>query len=120
MKREISKRKIKVAILGSRGIPAKYGGFESFVENVFVDFPFDNFHFYISCESRVFRKKAFSGRVTLLYVPLLRGPRIITEILYDAFSILWVSLSDISIIYLLGHSASLFLLFPRLLGKKLF
>jgi rhamnosyltransferase len=51
-------------------------------------------------------------------VPLLRGPRIFTEILYDAFSILWASLLNVSVIYLLGYSASLFLIFPRLLGKK--
>ena len=43
------KEKINVFIIGSKGIPAKYGGFESFVENLTKYKKDKGIQYFVSC-----------------------------------------------------------------------
>jgi hypothetical protein len=45
-------RKIRVAILGSKGIPARYGGYETIAEELSLGLAQKGFEVYVSCESR--------------------------------------------------------------------
>ena len=47
-----SPTQVKIAILGSRGIPAQYGGFETIAEELSVGLAERGFEVYVSCESR--------------------------------------------------------------------
>ena len=40
-----------VFIIGSKGIPAKYGGFETFVENLIAKKQDSNIQYYVACMS---------------------------------------------------------------------
>ena len=76
----------KVAIIGTVGIPANYGGFESLVEQ-FVQRLWDDFEFTVYCQRSAFAKRpARIGKVNLKYMPLHANG--ITSVLHDMLSIL--------------------------------
>lgn len=61
---------IRVAWLGARGIPANYGGFESFLENVLKVFD-TRFEHHVICSAKYYKEKPQNyGRAKLHYLPL--------------------------------------------------
>jgi rhamnosyltransferase len=114
----VSKR-LKIAILGSRGIPAKYGGGETVAQDLSTGMAEKGFEVYVSCESRTLRIKpygSFSG-VRLVYFPVISAIRNLSEVaIYDALSVIWSTLR-VDIIYMTGYFSILSLIFPKLLGK---
>ena len=48
-KKNKSKRKTHVFIVGSKGIPAQYGGFETFIENLTARKKSENIMYHVSC-----------------------------------------------------------------------
>ena len=47
----------EVAIIGTQGVPAKYGGFETLVENLLgINCP-DNVHYTVFCSSSDYKNK---------------------------------------------------------------
>jgi rhamnosyltransferase len=113
----MNKKPIKVALLGSRGIPAKYGAFERFVQDLDLNLSKDRFVLYVACESSLKREKVLIPGVQLVYFPVFDKFRIISEVLYDILALIWSSLKDLDIVYLLGYAASPFCLVPRIFGK---
>jgi glycosyltransferase involved in cell wall biosynthesis len=110
---------IKIAIIGSRGIPAKYGGFETAVEAVAPKLADMGWNVVVSCEGpRDQSKPAVYKGVSLFYFPVRPFFRVIYEVLYDIYSLLKSSLMC-HCVYMLGYGAGLFLFIPRILGKKL-
>jgi len=77
--------KKEVFIVGSKGIPAKYGGFESFVENLTMRKVSTNLHYFVACREDLSENKAhfFSHNNATCYnvsVPPIGPAR---AILYD-------------------------------------
>jgi glycosyltransferase involved in cell wall biosynthesis len=106
----------RVAVLGTRGIPAGYGGFETFAENLATGLSELGFDVTVFCESGTsVELEAFRG-VKLRYVsaPAL-GP--LRTILYD-LRCLWMARSGFDIVYMLGYGAALFCFIPRLFGSE--
>jgi rhamnosyltransferase len=62
---------MRIAILGSRGIPAKYGGFETFAEGLSSRLVENGYKITVSCEYEPlkFRINEFNG-VKLEYFPI--------------------------------------------------
>lgn len=116
-KLQAQKSKIKVALLGSRGIPARYGAFERFVQDLASYLPKDLFEIYVACESSLKGEAIHIPGVHLVYFPVSEKFRIISEVLYDGLSLVWASLKDLDIIYLLGYAAAPFCIIPRLTGR---
>ena len=114
-----SPTKVKIAILGSRGIPAQYGGFETIAEELSIGLAERGFEVYVSCESRKLLSES-SGEyknVKLLYIPIIRSVRSFSEpFIYDLLSVLR-STPSVNVIYMLGHSSVLTLLIPRIFKK---
>ncbi len=111
--------KIKIAILGSRGIPAQYGGFESIAEELSIGLVERGFEVYVSCESRTIFSETYGEYkgVKLLYSPIIKSIRIFSEpFVYDLLSVLR-STPSVNVIYMLGHSSVLTLLIPRIFKK---
>jgi len=107
---------MRVAILGTRGIPARYGGFETFAEKLATGLAARGFDVTVYCESNgSAAPEAYEG-VTLRYVsaPSL-GP--LRTILYDLRS-LWAARSEFDVVYMLGYGAAPFCLIPRLWGTQ--
>lgn len=116
-------KKIKIAFLGSRGLPKRYGGAESFIQEIVSHLPKDIFEIYVSCESSLKKLRPEiaslldNGGVQLVYFPVFEKFRIVSEVFYDVLSLLWASLKDLDIVYLCAYPAAFFCVFPRLAGK---
>ncbi len=103
---------MKIAILGTRGIPARYGGFETFAEKLAVGLSARGFDVTVFCESSESSAPAVFQGVKLRYVsaPSLGSLR---TILFD-IRCLWVARKGYNVVYMLGYGAALFCVIPRL------
>src|SRR5437868_1162731 len=61
---------MRIAILGTRGIPARYGGFETFAEELSTRLVQRGHHVTVYCRER-HRKSVYRG-VALTYLPTIR------------------------------------------------
>jgi glycosyltransferase involved in cell wall biosynthesis len=105
----------KVAVIGTVGLPGRYGGFETLVENL-VGRLQDRFEFHVYCSGREYtdRQAEFNG-AKLHYINLkANGPQ---SMLYDFISMLKAArFADCMLI--LGVSGCMFLPFIRLFYRR--
>lgn len=110
---------MKIAILGSRGIPALYGGFETLVEELSLGLSSVGRHIIIVyCRKHYFKNRPSTYRgVNLIY---LAAPRIKAfESLFHSFiSSLHVLGRKADLVYFVDPANAPFCLLLRLLGKK--
>lgn len=106
---------MKIAILGTRGIPARYGGFETFAEQLSTRLVERGHDVTVFCEESDQKLEYFAG-VRLEYVPTPKVSKL-TTVLFGA-RCLWRARKDFDIVYMLGYGASPFCLIPRLWGKQ--
>lgn len=103
---------MNIAILGTRGIPAQYGGFETFTEQLAVRLARKEASVTVYCVSdRTNRPESYKG-IKLVY---LSNPRLgpLTTILFD-LRCLWHARKGFDVVYMLGYGASVFCFIPRL------
>lgn len=106
----------KVAIIGTVGVPAKYGGFETLVENIIGENCSQGIEYTVYCSSKSYKHKTsvYQG-ARLKYVSLKANGA--QSILYDIVSILnAVGKSDVLLI--LGVSGCLILPVLRMFSDK--
>ncbi|MCX8035087.1 MAG: DUF1972 domain-containing protein [Candidatus Dojkabacteria bacterium] len=108
-------RKLKVAIVGTAGIPARYGGFETLAQNL-VDYLSDRFDWYVYCSSSFYNDKKLEiyKNAKLKYINL--KPNGWQSILYDILSI-FDSVTYADVVILMGVSGALVLPFVRLFSN---
>lgn len=109
-------RQRRIAILGSRGIPARYGGFETFAEELSVRLAAAGYTIDVFCETdRPAPDESYKG-VRLIHVRRWRlGP--LTTILFD-IACLWRARKGYDVAYMLGYGAAFFCFLPRLWGTR--
>ncbi len=119
-----NKEKSSIAIIGSRGIPNNYGGFEYFTEVLSQNLVKKGCNVHVSCEhpGEKDSKDIYNG-VNLFYFPI-KHPKsplmgMVYEVVYDVYS-LFIASFKADQIYMLGYSAALFFFIPKLFGKKLY
>ena len=110
-------KKNKIAIIGTVGLPAKYGGFETLAEHLVTHLS-DHFDFTVYCSQKKYKKeeqvKNYKG-AKLKYIPLEANG--VQSIPYDTISILHaVFTSDVLLI--LGVAGAWILPFVRLFSNK--
>lgn len=108
----------KVAIIGTQGVPAKYGGFESLVENLLGENCPADVEYTVFCSSKDMpeRREYYKG-AKLQYVQLKANG--IQSVPYDIISMCKV-LRGYDVILVLGVSGCLFLpIFHKLNSKRL-
>lgn len=105
----------RLAILGSRGIPARYGGFETFAEQISARLAEAGFDVTVFCERGDGPAPAAYRGVRLEYVaaPAL-GP--LSAPVFDVLS-LWRARRSFDVVYMLGYGAGLFCWIPRMSGS---
>lgn len=104
----------RVAILGTRGIPAKYGGFETFADELSVRLVNAGAKVTVYCETEPGAQPESYRGVDLVYIPATAcGP--LTTILFD-LRCLWHARKGFDVVYMLGYGAVPFCLIPRLSG----
>ena len=103
---------MKIAILGSRGIPAHYGGFETFAEKLAVALQDRGIDVTVFCESGKLTMPEVYRGVRLRHVPAPSlGP--LSTIIYD-LRCLWEARRGYDVVYMLGYGSALFCVIPRL------
>lgn len=108
---------MKIAILGTRGIPGTYGGFETFTEELSTRLVKKGIEVTVFCYKKsIYGEPEYKG-VKLLYV---KKPKFghLSTIFYDLFCI-FKALRGYDLIYMLGYSTGLFFWIPRLFKKPL-
>lgn len=103
---------MRLAILGTRGIPALYGGFETFAEELSVRLVQRGLEVTVYCESGEGKLPVMYQGVHLVHIP---APRLgsLTTIFFD-LRCLWHARKSFDVIYMLGYGASIFCFIPRL------
>ena len=113
---------MKIAIIGCRGIPAKYGGFETFAQGLTENLVKNGYDITVSCEYEPLqsRKDNYKG-AKLEYFPV-KPPknyflRKIYENLSDIYFLIKLSRKH-QLIYFLGIEVGMFLFIPKILNRK--
>ena len=115
MKNLDSVKTAKVAIVGTVGLPAKYGGWETLTSNL-VDYLSQEFELTVFCSSKKYPDKiAKYNGANLEYIDLEANG--VQSIPYDVISI-YRSLKFADTILVLGVSGCAFLPFLKLLGNS--
>jgi glycosyltransferase involved in cell wall biosynthesis len=105
---------VKISIVGTVGLPACYGGFETLVENLVDDSTEHNITVY--CSSGSYPKKVTSYKgAKLCYIPLKANG--IQSIAYDIASLAHSIATKQDVILILGVSGCIFLPFLRMFSK---
>src|ERR1035441_8981175 len=107
---------MKLAILGSRGIPARYGGFETFAEELSVGLSRRGFDVTVYCQTAERRPTERYKGVTLVYVPLPKLKRL-EQVMWDA-RCLWMARRQFDVVFMLGVPGSFMCWAPRIHGAK--
>lgn len=112
---------MKIAIIGSRGIPAKYGGFETFAEGLSTKLAKKGYNITVTCEyeppeSRI---NEYNG-VNLKYFPVKPPNSYFLRKFYENLSDIYflIKLSrNYNMIYFLGIEVGMFLFIPHLINR---
>lgn len=108
-------RGLRVAILGTRGIPARYGGFETFAEQLALGLAARGHQLTVYAEAderRCIDTFHHGVRVRHQYLPSL-GPA--SVIAYDC-ACLWDARRGYDLVYMLGYGAAWACWLPRVFG----
>jgi glycosyltransferase involved in cell wall biosynthesis len=113
---ENSGQKIRLAILGTRGIPANYGGFEKFAEELSIRLATLDIDVTVYCEDSGSQRDTMYNGVALRYESVIIGGPLST-VLFD-ISCLWSARKDFDIVYMLGYGAAPLCVIPKIFGTK--
>ena len=104
--------KRRVAIVGTQGVPANYGGFESLVENLIDS---DNMEYTVFCSSKDMQSRmdTYKG-AKLKYIPLKANG--VQSIPYDILSLI-SAIWGYDVVLILGVSGAIFLPIFRLFSR---
>lgn len=107
--------RLRVAILGSRGIPANYGGFETFAEQLAIRLASRGHHVtvYAECGEAPVADSLYRGvRVRFRQRPRWGAASVLA---YDC-ACLWDARQGYDLVYMLGYGAAWACWWPRLFG----
>ena len=106
-----SEAKLRVAVIGTVGIPACYGGFESLVDNL-LDFTPPNVEYTVFCSGRKYEKRLESYKgARLVYLEMDANGK--DSIFYDFKSMKLSVAAKADIMLILGVSGCVFLPYIR-------
>lgn len=105
-----------IAIVGTVGIPACYGGFESLVENLTLNAS-ENIQYTVFCSEKNYEtKKEYHNKAKLEYIKLSANG--IQSVFYDIMSMIKCLSIKPDVVLILGVSGCLFLPIFKLLSKS--
>lgn len=109
-------KKYKVSIVGTVGIPACYGGFESLVENLTLNVSND-VEYTVFCSSKSYPERLHKhNEASLSYIPLKANG--VQSIPYDIVSLIKCLQSTPDVVVILGVSGCMFLPIFRLFSRS--
>jgi len=111
-----SKRPMRIAIVGSRGIPARCGVAETLAEEIARRLSVQGVEVTVFCEATQGGRAVRLGRIRLEYVRLMSGGPL-GRLLYEVASLVRAR-KNFDVVYMLGYGSSLACWVPRLWGRK--
>lgn len=109
------KKQKRIAIIGTAGIPARYGGFETLAENLAIELQHD-FQITVFCSSLIYTEKPKkAGKVKLVYLPF--KPNGWGSVPYDIISLIYAVFKNDTIL-ILGASGCIILPVLKLFFRK--
>lgn len=106
----------KIAIIGTVGVPAKYGGYETLVENLLDYKQSDEISYQIYCSSKSYsQKQKYYKDARLVYIPLKANG--MQSVFYDSLSLIH-AVFTCDLILSLGTVSSFIMPIVRLFSKK--
>ena len=111
---------MKIAILGARGIPACYSGYDTLVEELSLDLvESHSVDVLVYCRSSYYRDRpTFWHGVQLVYLPAPRGLKALESLIHSFLSSLHVLTKKIDVVYFLDPANAPFCVLLRCLGKR--
>lgn len=107
----------RVAVIGTMGVPAKYGGFETLVENIIGDNASKNIDYTIFCSSKAYNKQISEYKgAKLKYINLKANGAQST--FYDIISMMKCWFKNFDTVVILGVSGCIFLPIFRMFYRK--
>lgn len=105
---------IRLAILGTRGVPARYGGFETFAEQLATRLVSRGVDVTVYCPAQSSTKEVTYQDIQLRYVasPAMGA---FSEVLWDV-KCFWNARREFDVVYMLGVGAGFAAWIPRLFG----
>lgn len=109
---------MKIAILGSRGIPVNYGGFETLAEELTIRLAQKGNEVTVYCLKPYSKdREKYYKNVKRIFLPTIRT-KVLEKPVFAILSLLSALFKKYDIILMLGISVSSLCFIPRLFGKK--
>lgn len=106
----------KIAVVGTVGIPASYGGFETLVENL-TKYGSDKYQYTVFCSRKNYKGKLKNyNNADLVYLPFNANG--VQSVIYDIYSLIYCLISRPDVVLILGVSGCVFLPFYKLLSSS--
>lgn len=111
---------MKIAILGARGIPACYSGYDTLVEELSLGLvESHSTEVLVYCRSSYYKDQpAVWHGIRLIYLPVPRGVKALESLVHSFLSTLHVLTQKVDVVYFLDPANAPFCAFLRLLGKR--
>lgn len=109
---------MKIAIIGVRGIPVIYSGFETFAEELATRLVKRGNKVTVYCRKAYvnLNRKKYKG-VDLVVLPSI-GDKNLETILHSGISTIYALFGEYDVIYYLGVGSAIYCLLPRIFGTK--
>lgn len=112
------KSKTKLAIIGSRGYPYVYGGYETFVKELSERLVNNDVEVTVYCQKALFvNRPQYINGISLVYLPTVRF-KSLNQMIHSFLSILHATFSNANIVLVVNLAAGPLGWLPRLTGKK--
>ncbi len=110
-------KKLKIAIIGSRGYPYVYSGYETLVKELSERLVKSGHHVRVYCHSSLFNKKPRQvNGVELVYTPSIKS-KIFSQLFNSFFSFIHVCFSKIDVVLVVNSANGPFGLITKLFRK---
>ena len=109
---------MKIAIVGTRGIPASYGGFETFAEELSTRLVARGHEVFVYCrKGKIDWSQPYYKGVRLVLLPTLKH-KYLDTVAHTLLSVFHVIFTKVDIVYFCNAINSIFIILPRVFGKK--
>jgi glycosyltransferase involved in cell wall biosynthesis len=109
---------MKVAIIGTRGYPYVYGGFETFAKELSERLVKNGVEVHIYCQKNLFDERpTIVNGIHLHYIPTIQT-KSLNQIVHSFLSIIHATFSPVNVILVVNLAAGPMGWIPKLTGKK--
>ena len=111
-------KKLKIAIIGSRGYPYVYSGYETLVKELSERLVLKGHKVRVYCHSSLFKKKPrHVNGIELIYTPSIET-KLLSQIVNSFFSFIHVCFSNIDVVFVVNSANGPFGILTKLFGRK--